>query len=293
MSERLIYIDGTFYPKSEAKISVFDHGLLYGDGLFEGIRAYNGQVFLCKEHMDRLYQGAHGLMIKISIGKKEMRDVLYQCLEKNGLKNAYYRLIVTRGVGDLGLDPRKCTEHGTVICICDTIKLYPQELYETGLDIVTAAVVRSHPETTSPRFKSLNYLSNILAKIEGINAGCEEVIMLNHRGEVSECSGDNIFIIKDGVLKTPHPSASILEGCTRNCVMDIARRSGIKVEEPVLSRYDLYTADECFLTGTAAELIPVKKIDGRQIGIGKAGPMTSDLLKKFHQFVAQYRDEGC
>ena len=293
MSEELqIYIDGTFYPKSEAKVSVFDHGLLYGDGLFEGIRAYHGQVFLCKEHIDRLYDGMKCLMIKIRQSKAEMRDILYECLKRNNLTDAYFRLVVTRGVGDLGLSPKKCGEYGSVICIAASITLYPDEFYQKGMKLMTSAVQRSHPECTNPRVKSLNYLSNIMAKTEAIVNGYEEAVMLNHRGEVAECTGDNIFVIRNGVLKTPPPSAVILEGCTRNAIMDVARKAGITVIEETLARFDLYTADEIFLTGSAAELIPVVEYDGRAIGTGKPGPMTLDLLQKFRQFIKDYRDTG-
>jgi branched-chain amino acid aminotransferase len=292
MSETQIYINGTFYPKSEAKISVFDHGLLYGDGVFEGIRSYHGQVFLCREHIDRLYEGAHCLRITIPYTKNEMRDILYDCLKKNGVTDAYFRLVITRGIGDLGLSPSKCADKGTVICICASISLYPESLYQEGLSIITTAVPRSHPETLNPRVKSLNYLPNIMANIEASNAKAGEAVMLNHRGEVSECTGDNIFIVKNGVLKTPPPSAVLLEGCTRNQVLRLAKEAGIPAEQPTLARYDLYTADECFLTGTAAELIPAVSIDGRAIGTGKPGPMTADMLKRFRAFAASYRDEA-
>lgn len=292
MSEPIIYIDGAFYPKSEAKISVFDHGLLYGDGVFEGIRAYHGQVFLCREHIDRIYEGAHALMIDVPMTKSEMRDMLYECLRKNNLTDAYIRLLLTRGVGDLGLSPRKCSAKGSVICIAASISLYPEELYRKGLAVVSATTLRAHPETLNPRVKSLNYLSNILAKIEAEQSGCEEAVMLNHRGEVAECTGDNLFIVKKGVLKTTPVSAVILEGCTRNCVMQIARDSGMEVSETTLARYDLYNADEFFLTGTAAELIPVASMDGRLIGDGKPGKATLDLLSRFRRFAAEYKDAG-
>ncbi|MCC8190623.1 MAG: branched-chain-amino-acid transaminase [Planctomycetes bacterium] len=293
MAEELqIFIDGVFYPKSEAKVSVFDHGLLYGDGLFEGIRVYNGQVFLCRQHMDRLYDGAKCLMLKIPYSKAEMRDILYRTLEKNGLTDAYIRLLVTRGVGDLGLSPKKCGEFASVICIAASIELYPDEFYQRGMKIMTSAVQRSHPECTNPRVKSLNYLSNIMAKTEAIMHGYEEAVMLNHRGEVAECTGDNLFIIKNGVMKTPPVSAVILEGCTRNAIMDVARHAGIEVREETLARYDLYTADEFFLTGSAAELIPIIEYDGRVIGTGKPGPITLDLLARFRQFIKDYKDTG-
>ena len=292
MTEPQIYIDGQFFPRSQAKISVFDHGFLYGDGLFEGIRAYDGQVFLCREHLDRLYDGANCLMINIPLSKRETREVIYESLRRNGLKDAYIRLIVSRGEGDLGLSPKKCGDKGCVVCIAASITLYPDEFYRTGMKIITSAVQRAHPECLNPRVKSMNYLSNILAKIEAINGGCEEAVMLNHRGEVSECTGDNIFIVKNGVLKTPPPSAVILEGCTRNCLIEVARRAGLEVREETLARFDLYTADEFFLTGTAAELIPVVECDGRRVGDGKPGKATLNLLEKFRQFIRDYRDEG-
>jgi branched-chain amino acid aminotransferase len=290
MSEQQVYINGGFSPQSEAKVSVFDHGFLYGDGLFEGIRAYNGQVFLCREHLDRLYDGANCLMIAIPLSKKEMREMLYECLRRNSLKDAYIRLIVSRGIGDLGLDPRKCSKKGSIFCIAASITLYPEEFYRTGMKIITSAVQRSHPECLNPRVKSLNYLSNIMAKVEAINGGCEEAVMLNHRGEVAECTGDNIFIVKRGAVKTPPPSAVILEGCTRNCLIDVARKNGIEVREETLSRFDLYTADEFFLTGTGAEFIPVVECDGRAIGSGKPGPVTLGLLDKFREFIKSYQD---
>lgn len=292
MAELQIYIDGKFYPKSEAKVSVFDHGFLYGDGVFEGIRAYNGQVFLCKEHINRLYDGARCLMLNIPMRKNEMRDMLYECLKRNNLTDAYYRLIVTRGVGDLGLSPKKCSDKASVTCICSTISLYPESTYQNGMKVLTTAVQRAHPECLNPRVKSLNYLSNILAKIEAINGDCEEAVMLNHRGEVSECTADNLFIIKNGVLKTPPPAAVILEGCTRNCVIQVARAAGMDVREETLSRFDLYTADEFFLTGSGAEIVPVVEYDARIIADGKPGKHTLDLLQRFRKFVADYRDTG-
>lgn len=292
MGKDLIYIDGKFYPKAEAKVSVFDHGLLYGDGIFEGIRAYHGQVFLCREHIDRLYEGAKAICLNIPLSKREMREVLYQSLDTNGLAEAYIRLVVTRGVGDLGLSPRKCPK-ASVICIAASIQLYPEKLYREGLKIVTVPTPAVHPEALNPRIKTLNYLNNILAKIEALNAGVEEAIMLNHKGEVAECTGDNIFIFKNGTLKTPPPSACLLEGCTRNAVMEVARRAGVAVAETTLQRYDLFNADECFLTGTAAEMIPVTEIDGRVIGDGKPGKSTLEMLSRFRAFIADYRDPGC
>ena len=285
--ELKIWMNGSLVDQSEAKVSVFDHGLLYGDGLFEGIRAYNGKIFLCKDHIDRLYEGAHYIKLEIPFSKEEMKKALEDTIQANDLTNAYIRLIVTRGKGDLGLDPRNCTG-ATVIIIAAGISLYPEELYQNGLEIITSAVPAIHSEALNPRVKSLNYMNNIMAKMEAIRAGKLEAIMLNHQGFVAECSGDNIFIIKNGVLKTPSIFSCILEGCTRNLVIQLAKKAGITVEETMLQRYDLYTADECFLTGTGAEVIPVIDIDGRKIGTGKPGPMTHDMLKRFRDFIANF-----
>lgn len=281
-----VYIDGTLYEKEDAKISVFDHGLLYGDGVFEGIRAYNGKVFLCREHIDRLFEGAHYLCMTIPMTKDEIEAAIYETMRANGLTDCYIRLIVTRGVGDLGLNPFIC-KPPSVIIITASIALYPAELYETGLEIITAATPQIHPEVLNPRIKSLNYLNNIAAKIEALHAGVQEAILLNHLGHVCECTGDNIFIVKDNILKTPPASAGLLEGCTRNLVLGIARNAGIEAQEATLQRFDLYNADECFLTGTAAELIAVVKIDGRSIADGKPGPVTKDLLARFRRRIAE------
>jgi len=281
-----VYIDGKYYDKSEAKISVFDHGLLYGDGVFEGIRAYGGKIFRCDEHIRRLYDSAKALWLEIPMSPEQIGVALYATLEVNKLADAYIRLVVTRGIGDLGLDPRKCPK-ATVIIIADSIALYPEEFYEKGLEVVTAASPRIAPESLSPRVKSLNYLNNIMAKIEGLQAGCIEVIMLNHLGYVAECSGDNIFTVRDGRIATPPPEAGILEGITRNTVMELARGADYRVEERNLSRYDVYTADEVFLTGTAAEVIAVVKADGRVIGEGKPGKVTRDLRKRFLKLVGR------
>jgi len=277
-----VYIDGTLFEKDEAKVSVFDHGLLYGDGVFEGIRAYGGRIFQLDAHMERLFDSAKAIALKIPLSQEELKEAIRNTLDTNGLKDAYIRVVVTRGVGTLGLDPNKCSG-GSVIIITDTITLYPDELYEKGLEIVTVATMRNHPAALSPRIKSLNYLNNILAKIEAINAGCLEALMLNVDGLVAECTGDNIFIVRNGVLFTPPETAGILKGITRGVVMDLARKEEIEVREENLTRYDLFTADECFLTGTAAEIIPVVKIDQRQIGTGTPGPITqrlSGLFKK-------------
>jgi len=275
-----VHINGTLHEKDEAKVSVFDHGLLYGDGVFEGIRAYNGTVFKCREHIDRLFDSAKAISLTIPMTKEEMEKAIYDTLEVNSLRDAYIRLIVTRGVGKLGLDPYKCSDP-QVIIITDSIELYPKELYEQGLEIITAATTRNFPESLNPRIKSLNYLNNILAKIEAINAGTVEAIMMNAQGCVAECTGDNIFIIRGDELVTPPPHAGILRGITRAVVMGLGREAGLDVHEMDLTRFDLYAADECFLTGTAAEIIPVVKIDMRPIGDGKPGPKTLDLLARF------------
>ncbi len=276
-----IYIDGQYYEKDDAKISVFDHGLLYGDGVFEGIRSYDSLVFKLKEHIDRLYESARSIMLEIPISKKEMIEAVVATLKINNLTDAYIRLVVTRGKGDLGLDPRKCSK-ATIIIITDKITLYPEKLYKEGLELVTVATRRNIPEALNPQIKSLNYLNNIMAKIEAVKAGCEECIMLNNAGYVVECSGDNIFIIKNGALTTPPSYMGALCGITRNAVIDIAKSTKeVSFKEAVLSRHDIFNADECFLTGTAAEVIPVVKLDGRIIGSGKPGEKTLFLIQEF------------
>ncbi|OGX28599.1 MAG: branched-chain-amino-acid transaminase [Omnitrophica WOR_2 bacterium RIFCSPHIGHO2_01_FULL_49_10] len=277
-----IYIDGKFYQKEDAKVSVFDHGLLYGDGVFEGIRTYDGLIFKLKEHIDRLYQSAHAIMLDIPISKDEMVGAIKKTLRENDMKDAYIRLLVTRGIGDLGLDPRKCGRP-TVVIITDKIKLYPQELYGKGLEIVTISTQRNIHQAVNPQIKSLNYLNNILAKVEAINAGVEEAVMLNSEGYVAECTGDNIFIVKDGSLLTPPIHSGVLRGITRGAVIDIACLKEIPVHEEVLTRYDLFNSDEMFLTGTAAEIIPVVRMDRRKIGDGKPGKMTLKLIGEFNK----------
>ena len=279
-----IYIDGKFVNKSDAKISVFDHGLLYGDGVFEGIRSYGSVVFKLKEHIDRLYESAHTLLLDIPLTKKEMIKAVVDILKKNKLKDAYIRLIVTRGVGDLGLDPRKCPK-ASIIIIADKIVLYPQQLYKKGLKIITVPTVRNLPEAVNPQVKSLNYLNNVLAKIEAVNLGYEEAIMLNHLGYVAECTGDNIFLVKKGQLYTPPQSMGTLLGITRKAVIDIAKKAKMKVHEPIITRHEVYNADEVFLTGTAAEIIPVVCVDGRNIGDAKPGKVTKKLLEGFKKIV--------
>jgi branched-chain amino acid aminotransferase len=275
-----IYIDGQYLDEANAKISVFDHGLLYGDGIFEGIRAYNGRVFKLKEHIDRLFYSAKAILLNIPLSHAEIMRVVVDTCRQNGIRDGYIRLLVTRGVGGLGLNPNRCKKP-SVIVIADKIQLYPAEMYERGLDIITVPTVRNLHSALNPAIKSLNYLNNILAKIEANNGGCEEAIMLNSEGYVSECTGDNIFIIKDGQMFTPPLSAGALYGITRGVVMELARLSGIPVSEPNLTRYDMFNADECFLTGTGAELIPVVKIDGRVVGTGKPGQVTKDLVTKY------------
>ncbi len=277
-----IYISGKFYAKEDAKISVYDHGLLYGDGIFEGLRSYGGKVFRLQEHLVRLYESAKAIWLTIPISIEQMTKDVNETLKVNNLSDAYIRLVVTRGSGSLGLDPNR-TSDPQVIIIADKITLYPPEFYEKGLDIITASTIRNHPAALSPRIKSLNYLNNILAKIEGLRAGCIEALMLNSKGEVAECTGDNIFLVRHKQLLTPPIDAGILEGVTREAVIEAARAAGMEVREIPLTRHDVYVADEVFLTGTAAEVIPVVKIDNRAIGNGEPGPVTRDLMKRFRE----------
>ncbi|MCK8817744.1 branched-chain-amino-acid transaminase [Natroniella sulfidigena] len=282
MSSQKIFLNDRLVEKEEAKISVFDHGFLYGDGIFEGIRAYNGRIFRFEEHLDRLYESAKAIMLEIPLGKDEMREAVLKTIRANDLEDAYIRLVVSRGVGDLGLDPNKC-DQATVIIIASDITLYPEEFYEEGLDVVTVPTRRNIPEALNPRIKSLNYLNNILAKIEANQAGVLEAVMLNNEGYVAECTGDNIFIIKDGVLKTPPTYIGALKGIKRGVVLEVAPEFDLEVREEVFTRHDLYTADECFLTGTAAEVIPVVKIDSRVIGDGQPGKYTKQLITAFRE----------
>ncbi len=279
-----IFVDGQFYSENDAKVSVFDHGLLYGDGVFEGIRAYNGRVFKLKEHIDRLFYSAKAILLTIPMSHAEICKAVVDTCRENGLRDGYIRLVVTRGVGTLGLNPNKC-KRGSVIVIADKIQLYPKEYYERGLDIITVPTTRNLHSALNPAIKSLNYLNNILAKIEANNAGCEEAIMLNSEGYVAECTGDNLFLVKGNDLLTPPLSAGALYGITRGVVMDLARQAGLNVSEPNLTRYDVFNADECFLTGTGAEVVPVVKVDGRVIGSGVPGPRTRELVKKYHDLV--------
>ncbi len=278
----IIYLDGKFVPEEEAKVSVFDHGLLYGDGVFEGIRAYNGRVFRLTEHLVRLYNSAKAILLEIPLTISEMEEAVLETLRRNGLRDAYIRLVVTRGKGDLGLDPKKC-DKPTIFIIADAITLYPEETYKNGLRLVTVPTRRNAPEAINPNIKSLNYLNNILAKIEAARAGAVEAIMLNNEGYVAECTGDNIFIISNGIIKTPSPALGGLPGITRDAVIEVARKMGYTVEETFFTRYDIYTADESFLTGTAAEALPVVELDGRQIGDGKAGSITQKLIAAYRE----------
>jgi len=281
-----IYLNGKWVPAQKAMISVFDHGVLYGDGVFEGIRAYNGRVFKLPEHIDRLWESAHTLMLNIPMSKQAMERAIIRTLRINRLKNAYIRVVVTRGVGDLGLDPRKCPK-ANVFIITDKIQLYPKSLYQKGLEIITVATTRNVPEAVNPQIKSLNYLNNILAKIEAINSGYEEALLLSASGYVCECTGENIFIVKNRVLITPPTYLGILKGITRDTVMEIGRDLGLDVREEVFTRHDVYNADEVFLTGTAAEIIPIVKVDNRRIGAGKPGPLTGELSAVFHETTRQ------
>jgi branched-chain amino acid aminotransferase len=279
-----IWLDGKWYDRETATVSVYDHGLLYGDGVFEGIRVYGGKIFKLTEHLNRLYDSAQAIWLTIPMPKDEMARITEEAVLRSGITEAYIRHVITRGVGDLGLDPRKCAKP-SIIIIVDTIRLWPEEVYETGLRVVTAGTPIPQREALSPRVKSLNYLAHILAKIEGIQAGADEVIMLDSAGTVAEGSGQNIFLVKNGRIKTPPPFAGILKGVTRDTVIEIAQQAGYPVEETMLNRYDVYTADEVFLTGTASELVAVRQVDGRQIGAGKCGPVTRDLRARFQTLV--------
>ncbi|QDV69323.1 Branched-chain-amino-acid aminotransferase [Rosistilla carotiformis] len=281
-----ISINGQLVPKEDAKISVFDHGLLYGDGVFEGMRSYAGKIFKLDDHLDRLWDSAQAICLEIPMPREEMAEHCKATLAANNIIDGYIRLIVTRGAGSLGLDPNRCS-NPQVIIIADKISLYPAEYYEHGLHLVTASTIRNHPAALNPRIKSLNYLNNIIAKMEGLQAGCVEALMLNHKGDVAECTGDNVFIVNKGVLSTPSTDSGILEGITRNAVLEIADQLGIPTRQATLTRHDLFVADECFLTGSAAEVVPVVQLDNRTIGDGKPGPITKRLLEAFHKLVRQ------
>ena len=283
-----IWIDGQYYEKADAKISVFDHGLLYGDGVFEGIRAYDGRIFRLRQHLERLYASAKAIWLEVPIPLAEMAKVCEESVRANDLKDAYIRLIVTRGVGDLGLDPRKCAK-ASVICIADKIALFNPAVYDRGLTMMTAATPVHHREGVSPRIKSLNYLAHILAKVEAIAAGADEALMLEAGSGVSEGVGENVFCVRQRTVVTPPAYAGILRGITRDAVLEIAAAAGYEIRESNLTRYELFTADEMFLTGTAAEIVGVVKLDGRVIGTGQVGPVTKDLAARFKQLVARER----
>jgi branched-chain amino acid aminotransferase len=279
-----IWLDGKWYDRETAAVSVYDHGLLYGDGVFEGVRIYGGRIFRLAEHLDRLYDSAHAIWLTIPISKEEMAAVTEEGVRRSGIKEGYIRHIVTRGVGDLGLDPRKCGKP-SIIIITDTIRLWPEEVYENGLKVVTAGTPIPQRESLSPRVKSLNYLAHILAKVEGIQAGADEVLMLDSAGTVAEGSGQNIFIVKNRRIVTPSAFAGILKGVTRDVVMELARDAGYEMTESLINRYDIYTADEAFFTGTASEIVGIRSLDGRNIGSGKPGPVTRDLRARFQALV--------
>lgn len=278
-----VYMNGRFVNKADARISVFDHGVLYGDGVFEGIRSYDGLVFKLREHINRLYRSAGSIELKVPISKAKMIKAVIATLRKNRLTNAYIRLVITRGPGDLGLDPRKCRKGGVIFIITDKIALYPERFYKEGLSIITSKTKRNLPDAINPRIKSLNYLNNILAKIDAIKEKVQEAIMLTHDGYVAECTGDNIFIVSGGRLIAPPPEIGTLEGITRNAVIDIAKKEKIPFTQGKFKLKDIYKSGECFLTGTAAEIVPVVKVDGRVIGSGAPGKLTRELMQKFHR----------
>ncbi len=278
----LVYLDGKLVPKEEARVSVFDHGLLYGDGVFEGIRVYDGNIFRLSEHIERLYESAKTIGLEIPMSYDEVEAATVQTVEANGMRDTYIRLVVTRGKGDLGIDPSSCLKP-TFFIICASIQLYPEEFYRTGIPLITASTRRIPMECLDPRIKSLNYLNNILAKIEAKKAGVPEAVMLNLSGRVAECTADNIFIMRDAVLKTPRLTEGALPGVTRAAVLEMATEAGLKVRETLLGLHDLYNSEECFLTGTGAEIVPVVTIDGRTVGNGKPGEITLDLLRRFRE----------
>jgi branched-chain amino acid aminotransferase len=278
-----IWIDGEWHTRDTAKVSVFDHGLLYGDGVFEGIRVYGGKVFKLPEHLDRLYECAHAILLEIPMAREEFGKVIVEAVRRSGMQDAYIRPVVTRGVGDLGIDPRNCGR-ATMIVIVDAINIWPPERYDQGLSVVTAGTPIPHRESLSPRVKSLNYLCHAMAKMEANVAGADEALMLDSSGHIAEGTGQNIFVVKKGMIRTPPLSAGILSGVTRAVVMELAGQAGHQVREDMLNRFDVYTADEAFLTGSASEIAPIRSYDGRSIGSGKAGPITRDLMNRFKAY---------
>lgn len=283
-----VYIDGKYFPEEDAKISVWDHGFLYGDGVFEGIRAYNQRVFKLDEHLKRLYESARAIMLNVPLSQEELKKAVVETCAKNSIGDGYIRLIVTRGKGDLGLDPVKCC-NASIIIIADTISIYPQDLYLQGMKVVTVSTRRNSPQALSPRIKSLNYLNNILGRIEVNRAGADEGLMLSLDGFVAECVADNIFIVKDGVIQTPSTAVGALKGVTRDCVIEIAKEAGYEVQETIMTLHDVYVSDECFVTGTAAEIAPIVMVDDRAVNDGLPGSITKELMEKFHAYV---RNEG-
>ncbi len=281
--EPCVYVNGEFVAHDEARISVFDRGFLYGDGVFEGIRAYGGRVFRLEQHLARLYRGAKAILLDMPMTQAEMQETVVECVRRNGHSDAYIRLVVSRGSGDLGLDPRNCRTKATVVIIVDRLALYPKEAYENGLDVITCFTRRNLPAALNPEVKSLNYLNNILAKIEVGRAGAHEGLMLNHLGYVAEATGDNIFLVRNGRIITPPVHSGILEGITREVVFELAGMMNVPLLEDNVTLYQVYTADECFMTGTAAEIVPVARVDGRVIGDGKAGPITKRLMERFKE----------
>ena len=281
-----VWIDGHLFDKADAKVSVYDHGLLYGDGVFEGIRVYHSRIFECEAHLQRLFDSAKAIRLKIPYTIAQLKAATEETFKANNFTDCYVRLVVTRGVGYLGLSPAKCPMP-TVFIITDTIDMYPKEVYEKGMAVITASVIRNHPNALSSRVKSLNYLNNILAKIEAVDAGVPEAIMLNHEGNVAECTGDNIFVVKAGVIYTPTTHDGILEGVTRHVVLNLCKRLNYPAVEKTLQRHDLYVSDECFLTGTAAEVVPVTKIDGRLVGAGEVGPIARKLMEAFRKYIRE------
>ncbi len=278
-----IYLDGKFVSEDEAKISIFDHGLLYGDGVFEGIRIYNGSIFKLDEHLDRLYGSAKAIMLSVPMEPGDLKAAVVETVRLNELRDGYIRLVVTRGVGDLGLNPTKCPKQ-TVFIIADTIKIYPDEIYKKGMKIVTVSTRRNLLEALNPRIKSLNYLNNVLATLEVNRTDAQEGLMLNARGYVTECIVDNFFLVDDGTVVTPPTSVGALKGITRDTVMELSVEVGYPVEERIITLHDVYVADESFLTGTAAEIAPITNVDDRLIGDGHPGPITTDLMKRFHAY---------
>lgn len=279
-----VYINGKFVPEEEAKISVFDSGYLYGDGVFEGIRAYNGRVFRLEEHIDRFLDCARAISLRLGESKEELCKIVAETCAKNDMRDAYIRLVASRGAGDMGLNPAT-KKNPSVVCIACQIALYPEEEVKKGINVIVAATRRNYGEVLAPQIKSLNYLPNIMARLEAHNAGASEAICMSREGYVAECTGDNVFVVKNGVLKTPHPGIGILLGITRKAVMEIARGMNKEVQETFMNRFDLYTADEIFVTGTAAEVVPVSRIDGREVGDGKIGPITEEIRKRYMQMV--------